>query len=316
MLQIRVISPPDLTPVVLERLEGEHGTASVTVHLGSALAPEGDLLIVEVARERGNAVVNTLTELEVDERGAISLIALEAHSSRRGRAAELAAAGRGVDALLWQELEEHATDDARGSVTYVVMMILAALLAAMGIVLDSSVLVIGAMIVGPEYAPLTALAVSIYRRRRDTLTASLTLFGGLLIGVVAAMALAAILRATGEIGAHFDTSTNAFTSFVSDPNIYSFLVAFIAGIAGTIALAQGRQGVLAGVLVSVTTIPAAAAMGINVVVANWSGTVDALALLALNISALLLASLSTLWVHDRAWRRVSPIPTTPPPPPR
>jgi uncharacterized hydrophobic protein (TIGR00271 family) len=309
VLQIRVICPPDLTPRVLEELRAEHGTASVATHPRSALAPEGDLIVVEVARERGNAVVDTHVALDVPRRGAISIIALEAHTSRQGDEAQRLAAGHGVDALLWEELEERAADDARASVTFVALMALAALIATIALILDSPVLVIGAMILGPEYAPLTALAVSIYRRRPGIRIAATTLVGGLVVAIAASALLTAALRAIGEIDSGFTSGDNFFTKFVSDPNVYSFLVAFIAGIAGTIALAQGRQAVLAGVLVSVTTIPAAAAVGLDAVTGDWSGAGKALAQLTVNLVALLLASLATLWVHDRAWRRV----TVPPP---
>ena len=313
VLQIRVICPPDLTPHVLKQLRADHGTASVAVHFGSTLVPEGDLVVAEVARERGNAVVDTLAALDVVSRGAISIVALEAHTSRLGEEAEQVAAGHGIDALLWEELEERAAEDARASVTFVALMILASLIATIALIIDSPVLVIGAMILGPEYTPLTALAVALYRRRTGTRLAATTLLGGLVIAIAAAAALTGALRAIGEIDSDFASGGNFFTKFVSDPNVYSFLVAFIAGIAGTIALAQGRQAALAGVLVSVTTIPAAAAVGLDAVTGDWSGAGDALGQLALNVVALLLASLSTLWVHDRAWRRVTAAPPRPRP---
>lgn len=304
MLQIRVISPPDLTPAVLERLRTEHGTANLAFQPGSALEPEGDVIIVEIARERGNAVVDTLIDLDIDERGSISLITIDAHSSRLGQVAEEAAVGHGADALMWQELEEHARADARSSATYYALMIIAALIAAIAIIVDSPILVIGAMIVGPEYGPLTSLAVSMYRdHRHDAVRAALTLLSGLLFAIVASAFLTLVLVWVGEISDSFHSGGNFFTSFVSEPNVYSFIVAFLAGIAGTVALAQGRQAALAGVLVSVTTIPAAAAVGLDVAVGDWSDAAGALGQLAINLAALVLASLATLWVHDRAWRR-------------
>jgi hypothetical protein len=126
---------------------------------------------------------------------------------------------------------------------------------------------------------------------------------GLVLAILACALFTEILTWTGEIAASFHSSGNFFTSFVSEPNVYSFIVAFLAGIAGTVALAQGRQAALAGVLVSVTTIPAAAAVGVDAAVGQWSDAADALGQLAINLFALVLASLVTLWVHDRAWQR-------------
>jgi uncharacterized hydrophobic protein (TIGR00271 family) len=303
VLQIRVISPADLTPAVLERLRADHGTANLSLQPGSALEPAGDVIVVEVARERGNAVIDTLVDLEVDVRGSISLLSLDAHASRSGAVAEEAAAGHGADALMWQELEDRAHADAHGTFTYFALMIIAALIAAIAIIIDSAVLVIGAMIVGPEYGPLTAFAVTIYRRQRDVGRAAITLLGGLLLAILSAAVLTTVLEGAGEIDSDFHSGGNFFTSFVSEPNIYSFIVAFLAGIAGTIALAQARQAALAGVLVSVTTIPAAAAVGVDAAVNDWPDALGALGQLGINLFALVLASLATLWVHDRAWRR-------------
>ena len=311
MLQIRVISPADLTPVVLERLRADHGTANLSLQPGSALEPAGDVIVVEVARERGNAVIDTLVDLEIDIRGSISLLSLDAHASRSGAVAEEAAAGHGADALMWQELEERAHADAQGTFTFYALMVVAALIAAIAIIVDSAVLLIGAMIVGPEYAPLTAFAVSAYRRQRDATRAAITLLSGLLLAIVAAAIITTVLEWVGEINRGFHSGSNFFTSFVSEPNVYSFIVAFLAGIAGTIALAQARQAALAGVLVSVTTIPAAAAVGVDAAVADWSDALGALGQLGINLVALVLASLATLWVHDRAWRRFGFRPSTP-----
>jgi len=304
VLQIRVISPSEITPQVVERLARDRGTASVAVHHKAGIEPEGDLIIVEVARERGNAIVDALVGMDLDVEGSISLISLEAHTSRRGHEAEIAAQGHGADALMWQELEEKARSDSFATVTYYVLMMVAVLIATIAIVLDSAVLVIGAMIVGPEYAPLQALAVSLYRRAPDARRALVTLLSGLAIGIVAAAAFTAILRAVDEIPADFSTGGNFFTAFVSEPNVYSFLIAFFAGIAGTIALAQGRQAALAGVLVSVTTLPATAAIGVDAVVEDWGDALDAFIQLLINLVALMLASIAALWVHDRAWRRL------------
>jgi uncharacterized hydrophobic protein (TIGR00271 family) len=304
VLQIRVITPPELTDTVVDRLRSDHGTANLSLQPGSAIEPSGDVIIVEIARERGNAVIDTLVELEIDQVGSISLISLDAHASRSGTVAEEAAAGHGADALMWQELEEHAHADAHWNVTYYALMMVAALIAAIAIIVDSPVLVIGAMIVGPEYAPLTAFGVSMFRHKApDARRAAFTLLSGLVLAIVACALFTEILRLLDEIPDDFRSSGNFFTSFVSEPNFYSFIVAFLAGIAGTIALAQGRQAALAGVLVSVTTIPAAAAVGVDAAVGDWSGAGDALGQLGINVVSLVLASLATLWVHDRAWRR-------------
>ena len=92
---------------------------------------------------------------------------------------------------------------------------------------------------------------------------------------------------------------------MTEPNVYSAVVALVAGIAGTISLARTQATALAGVLVSVTTIPAAAAIGIDAATAHWADLRGALLQLAINLSALLVAGIATLAVYDRAWSRLT-----------
>ena len=304
MLQVRVITPTHLTSEVVERLRDEHGATNITVHAGTAIDPEGDVVIVDVTRERGNAVVENLVALRLDEIGSISLVTLEASTSIGARHAEEAAVGHELDAILWEALEEDSRSDARGSVTFGALMVIAALIACVGVVLDSPVLIIGAMIVGPEYGPLTALSVALYRRGGYAVSALITLIWGLATAVATAAVATIVFRAVGEVPDGFVPSERFFTAFVTTPNVLSVVVALAAGVAGTIALAQGRQAALAGVLVSVTTIPAAAALGVDIVFGGWSDAAGAAGQLGINLVAIVAASVTTLAVHDRVWTRV------------
>jgi uncharacterized hydrophobic protein (TIGR00271 family) len=302
VIQLRIISPAHLTDTVVMRLREEPGVTNVTVHVGSAVQPVGDLVVADVARERGNAMIEDLVGLGLEELGSISLQNLEATKSRAVDAAELAALGHGADAIIWEHAEEDAQNDARFSVTYLVLMALAALIASVGVLVDSAVLIIGAMIVGPEYGPLNAISVAVHRRRSYGTHAALKLAFGLVLAVATAASATAIFRLLDQVPHDFETSDRFFTSFVSEPNVFSVVVAIAAGIVGTIALAQGRPTALAGVLVSVTTIPAAAALGVDLVFADWDDAGGAAAQLLINIVAIVCGSVTTLVVHDRAWR--------------
>ena len=91
-------------------------------------------------------------------------IVVERHDIILSAAAERAereVPGEGADALMWEELEQNAGEETRLSVTYLTFMIIAMLIASIGVLLDQPILIIGAMVVGPEFGPLVALCVSI-----------------------------------------------------------------------------------------------------------------------------------------------------------
>ena len=85
---------------------------------------------------------------------------------RAAEAAEVGGAGGRGDALVWEDIEARCTGyEERLTGSFLVFMAIAAMIAAAGILLDSTILVIGAMVVGPDYGPLVAMCVGIVRRR-------------------------------------------------------------------------------------------------------------------------------------------------------
>ena len=167
MLHMRLIVPHELTGPVLERLGATRGVAHIVQGSGSATRPEGDFVLCDVAREAANEVVEWLQTQGVHRRGAITVEAVEAVVSDAAAAAETLAPGHGADALVWEELESRVRVEAVLTVSFLAFTAVAAVIAAVGILLDSPILVIGAMVVGPEYAPLAALCVAVVRRRQQ-----------------------------------------------------------------------------------------------------------------------------------------------------
>jgi uncharacterized hydrophobic protein (TIGR00271 family) len=305
VLRLRIVCPAELTDTVVARVRDDLGVVTVGLYSHASLVPEGDVVECEVVRERVNNIVEALRTMGLERRGTISILQVDAVASRAERAVERAAPGHEADVVPWALVEEDARDNAEPSATFFVLMALAAIIAAVGIVIDSAVLIIGAMIVGPEYGPLTAVSVGLHRRRKFWRSAAVVLAIGLLVSILAAAATAAIARLFGEPLASFEPTSRFFTGFVTDPNAYSAVVALVAGVAGTIALARSQATALAGVLVSVTTIPAAAAVGVDAATGQWRDCWRASVQLGINVAAILVASLVTLAVYDRVWTQVT-----------
>ena len=92
-------------------------------------------------------------------------MALDTAIGDLARQAEDEAPGEGADALIWDELTERTGEDSTLTGAFLAFMILATVLAAIGVVTDSAVTVVGAMVIGPEFGPLSAIAVGLVRRR-------------------------------------------------------------------------------------------------------------------------------------------------------
>ena len=272
MLHVRVACPSRLTDQAVDAL-GHHGRGGARRGPGASLVPEGDVLECDVVREASDNVVAALLTIDTDRELVISIVELEVIAGRAVRAAEAAAPGYDADALPWALIEADAREAAEPSATFFVLMALAAVIAAIGIVVDSAVLIIGAMIVGPEYGPITAVAVGVHRRRR---------FGDLLRSCSRPARgrrprrrrVRARRPSARRVGRGVRTDEPVLHRVRDRPNAYSAVVAFVAGVAGTIALARSQATVVAGVLVSVTTIPAAAAVGVGMAAGQWDDAGD------------------------------------------
>ena len=77
-----------------------------------------------------------------------------------------AAPGLASDAVVWDEIEQKTGDETELSGTYLLMFSLATIIAGIGVLLDQPILIVGAMVVGPEFGPLAALCVGIVRGAR------------------------------------------------------------------------------------------------------------------------------------------------------
>jgi hypothetical protein len=97
-------------------------------------------------------------------RGAIVVERLNVTLSSSADQAERDAPGLGSDALVWEELEQAAGEETDLSVAYLTFMIVAMLIASIGVLLDQPILIVGAMVVGPEFGPLVALCVGLVAR--------------------------------------------------------------------------------------------------------------------------------------------------------
>lgn len=304
MLHVRLIVPPDLVPEVLEILYQAREVTNLWHLAGVATKPPGDLISCDVAREDATILLARLRDLGLEERGSIAAEHVDASISRAARDAELAAEGNPADAVVWEEVEGKVFESATLSISFLVLMTIATMIAAVGLITDSIVLIIGAMVVGPEYGPLAGICVALVEGRPRLAARSLQAVAvGFPIGIAAAALLTILLRLTGIAPDVLLPAEHELTLFVSEPNWYSVIVAALAGIVGMLALVGAKSGVLVGVLISVTTIPAAANVGVAAVYGDWAGMLGAAAQLAINLLAIVASGVAVLWVIRRARRR-------------
>jgi uncharacterized hydrophobic protein (TIGR00271 family) len=298
MIHLRIIAPSYECENVVDLLKATPSVTNLIFLPGAAHEPEGSVILADVAREDASVVISDLKELGVHRDGSIAIEEVDSQISEGAKRAEKAAAGAPSDAVVWEEVEARTSENIELSGNFIAFMVLAMLIAASGIILDSTVLIVGSMIVGPEFGPLAGLCVAVTQKRLDLAKRSLSALAvGFPAGITAAFLFSLIVKETSLGPDSFSLQNHPFTQFISQPDAFSFIVAFFAGIAGVLSLTSTKSGALIGVLVSITTIPAAANIGLAAAYGDWDVWLGAMEQLALNLSAIVLAGVGTLYVQ-------------------
>lgn len=304
MVHLRIVVPSELSKRVFELLDNTPSVCNLIFLEGAAKRPEGDAILCDVAREDASIVVSDLRELGVHKRGSIALEDIDSQVSDAAVRAEKHAAGLPSDAVVWEEVESRTSEDVELSASFLAFMVLAVMIAAVGILTDQIVLIIGAMVVGPEFGPMAALSVAAVERRAELAKRSfIALAIGFPVGITAAFIGTLLLDGLGRIPAEFTQQGHPFTAFISKPDEFSVLVALLAGFAGVLSLTNAKSGALVGVLISVTTIPAAANIAVAAALGDGEEWVGAMQQLALNLAAIFLACIGTLYLQRRLYLR-------------
>lgn len=304
MVHLRIVVPEDRCGRVLDLLEASPSVSNLVFLAGAARQPRGDVVLCDVAREDASVIIGDLKELGVVRDGSIALEQIDSQLSDAADRAERAARGMPSDAVVWEEVEARTSETTELGGNFLIFMTLACLIASVGIFTGSPILIIGAMVVGPEFGPLAGLCVAAVERRRGVAARSLAALAvGFPVGITAAFLFTLFCVAVGLVDPGFKSIDNPLTQFIAKPDTFSFIVAAFAGAAGMLSLTSAKSGALVGVLISVTTIPAAANIGVAAALGNWGDWRGAMLQLSVNLTAIVLAGVSTLFVQRGLYER-------------
>jgi uncharacterized hydrophobic protein (TIGR00271 family) len=174
-------------------------------------------------------------------------------------------------------------------------MAAAGVIAAFGVINLSSILIVGAMAISPDLLPITAACTGlVLRRRRLVEQGLLTLALGLGVTGVLAAAVTGFLELFDLLPSGFDLQEIPVVQ--THVGASTILVALAAGVAGMLAV-ETRASSAVGVAISVTTIPAAAFLGVAVGLADLGHSLSALAVLGANVAMMLVGGSSALAVQ-------------------
>ena len=306
MQHLRLFVPTALSDDIVALLENDPSVSSYAVMPGASRRPVGDVIFADITRETVNEATDHLVELGVHKEGTIQIVPVPTWVSQAGLEAEQGAPGSAADATNWPEVTQRAYEDSELNWTYLSFLTMATMIAAIGIVLDSQILTIGSMVLGPEFGAIAALGLGLVRKRTALMGfAFRTLVIGFLVAIGITTGLSLLARALGWLSIAEVTGRRTETSFIYSPDKWSVIVAVIAAAAGVLSLMSNKVGGLSGVFISVTTVPAAGNVALGLAVGAWSEVSGSLEQLAVNLASMTIAGAITLVVRNALWKRFS-----------
>jgi len=302
MLHVRVVSPATLTRPLTDRLAAAPGVHNVVVHPGAARQPDGDAVQFDVRDATANPVFTALRELGLDRDAVIGVERVDATLTGRSAAGGRHGALRRETAPVWEMVEAVIHDGETYAPSFYVLLAIAALIGAVGIIDNSDILIVGAMVVGPEYNAIIGVALGIARRARSEIQDGLlALCAGFLAAIVLTLLFGLAVRASGKTPAPYLNGVRPVADLINTPNIFSVIVAVLAGLVGVVSLTEARANALIGVFISVTTIPAAASAGLSIAYSSWSEARGSVLQLLLNVVLLIAVGAAGLRTQRAIW---------------
>jgi len=152
---------------------------------------------------------------------------------------------------------------------YAFLVVIAVMISILGLLLPSSAVLIGAMLISPLMMPIIGLGFGLATfDLAEIRRAGFALAAGAVIAVVLSagfVALSPVQTVTSEIAGR------------TKPNLFDLLVALLSALAGGYALIRGRGETVVGVAIAIALMPPLAVVGFGI--ATWNATVAGGALL-------------------------------------
>ncbi|MCX5271038.1 DUF389 domain-containing protein [Streptomyces virginiae] len=185
---------------------------------------------------------------------------------------------------LQEDLDLSSGDSRAKQSAFWTMLTLSSVIAACGILTNSTATVIGAMIIAPLSTPIMGIALGAVQRRRSTALAFVAL-GGLLVLLIGA--LASLVVPTS-----YDLLSDSQIAGRTSPGLLDLVAALATGFAGAVALSRKDvAAVMPGVAIAISLVPPLVVTGVCAGQTSWWLALGALVLFVSNLLAMVFAGM-------------------------
>ncbi|HEU0087595.1 MAG TPA: DUF389 domain-containing protein [Pseudonocardiaceae bacterium] len=279
-IEIRV--PTETTEGVLAELEALEGVVALSVLPGASVKPPGDVVTVHALNRGVDAVLAVAAQARQFGLVSVSTAGLESLMDQQAQRA----IDNDVDEAPWEEFERTLRHHSRPNLNFLALMGLGATIAVAGLLsapVPQALALAAAAIIAPAFEPVAKLAVGLvrgswYAVRRAFIAAASGYVVLVLVGALAYL----LLQGLGAAGPK-SLAASEGVKLVIDPTAADWLISAGGAIAGLVIVTAFRHAVLAGALIALALVPAAALVGVGLAAGEVVMALEALRRVGLDV---------------------------------
>ncbi len=298
--------PSETTPAISQSLLQNPHVIHLSVSPNASKKPVGDTLTIHVLNRGADDVLKMIAhETEGREFSiATSEVASLSHHSQQHEI------NHDVDEAIWEEMETGLRHNGRTTTNYLILMFVGGMIASIGFVSEIHDLVIAfvaASIIAPGMEPLAKIPLGIALKKADVMWTGLkaTLFGYLTL--ITGSALTFMVLVNFGMATESDFLHNKATEGMFHLRLKDVVLSIAAATASIIMYLSYRTNVIAGPLIVLIMIPAAAAIGISVYMQNWPFVANFAQRFLLDVVAIILVGISCILLKQKFVHKRQPI---------
>jgi hypothetical protein len=304
---IEITIVPTATEALCEQLVALEEVIGLSVSLGASRKPAGDIITVQVLNRGAD---------EVLRRAAAAVASPDDLSIATAELSSIIAPAQGQtvlndkDEAIWEEVEAGLRHQGRPTANYAALMALGGIMAAVGLVSEpvpQAVAFIASSIIAPGFEPVAALPMGVVLGRWQVVGRGLrsTLIGYSLFVLAAGLTML-LLVAAGESSAA-ELSANPEVHSISAPTLKALLVSACGAAAGIVIIAAYRRSVIAGALIALILMPAAALIGCGLAVGRPDLALEGLRRFGIDVAFVLVLGLLIFFLKQQLEHRRRPL---------
>lgn len=285
--------PLEASSLIINDLLLNPHVININVNSNASIKPVGDTLSIHVLNRGADEVLKIIKHYTHEKD--FSIVTSEIASLTDPKHQKQI--NHDIDEAIWEEMETGLRHNGRTTQNYIILMFVGGIIATVGFISEIHDLVIAfiaASIIAPGLEPVAKIPLGIALRKTDVLWTGLkaSVFG--YVTLIFASWLTFLVLVKFGIAMEEDFLNNKATEGLLHFRLKDFILSFAAATASIVMYLSYRRNVIAGPLIALILIPAAAAIGISIYLQRWNEMFGFIQRLSIDIGLIIFVGI--VWI--------------------